>query len=127
MADFLPFVRRWFDETFAEATRAQREGWEAIASGRDTLIVAPTPARPDHHARIAVHPAHERTVPPGAGPHPVPDRRRDPRVDGVQAQRPSGALARAPPGGCRSARCGEPPAADRLLGDGEPDRVGARP
>src|SRR5882762_411854 len=41
-ADFLPFVRRWFDETFAEATRAQREGWEAIASGRDTLIVAPT-------------------------------------------------------------------------------------
>src|SRR5881409_1670120 len=42
MAEFLPFVRRWFDETFAEATRAQREGWEAIASGRDTLIVAPT-------------------------------------------------------------------------------------
>src|SRR6266481_3880928 len=42
MADFLPFIRRWFDETFAEATRAQREGWEAIASGRDTLIVAPT-------------------------------------------------------------------------------------
>src|SRR2546425_2068312 len=42
MADFLPFVRRWFDETFAEATRPQREGWEAIASGRDTLIVAPT-------------------------------------------------------------------------------------
>jgi ATP-dependent Lhr-like helicase len=41
-ADFLPFVRRWFDETFAEATRAQREGWDAIASGRDTLIVAPT-------------------------------------------------------------------------------------
>ncbi len=42
MADFLPFIRRWFDETFAEATRPQREGWEAIASGRDTLIVAPT-------------------------------------------------------------------------------------
>src|SRR3989475_66028 len=42
MADFLPFVRRWFAETFAEATRPQREGWEAIASGRDTLIVAPT-------------------------------------------------------------------------------------
>src|SRR5580765_2334664 len=42
MADFLPFVRRWFDDTFAEATRAQREGWDAIASGRDTLIVAPT-------------------------------------------------------------------------------------
>src|SRR6266850_2076349 len=42
MADFLPFVRRWFDDTFAEATRPQREGWDAIASGRDTLIVAPT-------------------------------------------------------------------------------------
>src|SRR6058998_1062609 len=42
MADFLPFIHRWFDETFAEATRPQREGWEAIASGRDTLIVAPT-------------------------------------------------------------------------------------
>src|SRR5919204_288054 len=42
MPEFLPFVRRWFDATFAEATRPQREGWEAIASGRDTLIVAPT-------------------------------------------------------------------------------------
>jgi ATP-dependent Lhr-like helicase len=42
MADFLPFVRRWFDTTFPEATRPQREGWDAIASGRDTLIVAPT-------------------------------------------------------------------------------------
>src|SRR5437867_9689326 len=42
MADFLPFVRRWFEDTFAQATRPQVEGWEAIASGRDTLIVAPT-------------------------------------------------------------------------------------
>jgi ATP-dependent helicase Lhr and Lhr-like helicase len=42
MPPFLSFVRRWFDTTFAEATRPQREGWEAIASGRDTLIVAPT-------------------------------------------------------------------------------------
>src|SRR5215470_12258765 len=42
MAEFLPFVRRWFDSTFPEATRPQREGWDAIASGRDTLIVAPT-------------------------------------------------------------------------------------
>ena len=32
--------RSW--QTFADATRAQREGWDAIASGRDTLIVAPT-------------------------------------------------------------------------------------
>src|SRR5216117_1340113 len=42
MPAFLPFVRSWIDDTFAEATRAQREGWDAIASGRDTLIVAPT-------------------------------------------------------------------------------------
>src|SRR5689334_16838580 len=42
MPQFLPFVRRWFEQTFTDATRPQREGWEAIASGRDTLIVAPT-------------------------------------------------------------------------------------
>jgi len=42
MPEFLPFVRHWFDETFSEATLPQRQGWEAIASGRDTLIVAPT-------------------------------------------------------------------------------------
>src|SRR5882672_4391754 len=42
MPEFLPFVRRWFEDTFAQATRPQIEGWEAIASGRDTLIVAPT-------------------------------------------------------------------------------------
>ncbi len=42
MPPFLPFVHRWFAETFREPTQPQREGWEAIASGRDTLIVAPT-------------------------------------------------------------------------------------
>src|SRR5213083_1675460 len=42
MPQFLPFVRRWFEATFTEATRPQREGWDAIASQRDTLIVAPT-------------------------------------------------------------------------------------
>ena len=42
MPEFLPFVRRWFDAAFHEATPPQRDGWEAIASGRDTLIVAPT-------------------------------------------------------------------------------------
>ena len=42
MPEFLPFVRRWFESTFSEATPPQRDGWEAIASGRDTLIVAPT-------------------------------------------------------------------------------------
>jgi ATP-dependent Lhr-like helicase len=39
---FLPFVQRWFADTFREPTPPQRAGWEAIASGRDTLIVAPT-------------------------------------------------------------------------------------
>jgi ATP-dependent Lhr-like helicase len=42
MPEFLPFVRRWFAHAFAEATPPQRGGWDAIASGRDTLIVAPT-------------------------------------------------------------------------------------
>src|SRR5262245_54851269 len=42
MPDFLPFTRRWFAETFAGPTPPQRDGWDAIASGRDTLIVAPT-------------------------------------------------------------------------------------
>src|SRR5260370_26497375 len=42
MPEFLPFVRRWFEATFTEATPPQRDGWDAIASGRDTLIVAPT-------------------------------------------------------------------------------------
>src|SRR5215470_12635277 len=42
MPEFLPFVHRWFTGAFAEATRPQREGWEAIAEGRDTLVVAPT-------------------------------------------------------------------------------------
>src|SRR5439155_693265 len=42
MPEFLPFVRSWFDATFTAATPPQRDGWDAIASGRDTLIVAPT-------------------------------------------------------------------------------------
>ncbi|MBI4246250.1 MAG: DEAD/DEAH box helicase, partial [Candidatus Rokubacteria bacterium] len=42
MPPFLPFVSRWFETSFSEATEPQRRGWEAIASGRDTLIVAPT-------------------------------------------------------------------------------------
>jgi ATP-dependent Lhr-like helicase len=39
---FLPFVRRWFEETYGEPTCPQREGWAAIADGHHTLIVAPT-------------------------------------------------------------------------------------
>jgi ATP-dependent helicase Lhr and Lhr-like helicase len=37
-----PSVTSWFSETFGEPTQAQRLGWEAIASGRHTLIAAPT-------------------------------------------------------------------------------------
>lgn len=42
VADFLPWVSRWFRETFGEPTEPQRRGWPAIASGRDALLVAPT-------------------------------------------------------------------------------------
>src|SRR2546425_1201810 len=64
MPEFLPFVRQWLAEAFSEAPRAQREGWEAIASGRDTLIVAPTGSgKPlaaflwalDHLCRLGLH------------------------------------------------------------------------
>ncbi len=42
MRDFHPAVSRWFGERFGEPTPVQRAGWEAIGTGRHTLIVAPT-------------------------------------------------------------------------------------
>src|SRR5205809_7423035 len=42
MSTFHPLVSQWFSETFGQPTPAQRLGWEAIASGRHTLIAAPT-------------------------------------------------------------------------------------
>jgi ATP-dependent helicase Lhr and Lhr-like helicase len=42
MLPFHPLVSSWFSETFGEPTPAQRLGWEAIGSGRHTLIAAPT-------------------------------------------------------------------------------------
>jgi ATP-dependent Lhr-like helicase len=42
LAPFSEPVRAWFASTFAEPTRAQADGWEAIAAGRHTLIHAPT-------------------------------------------------------------------------------------
>jgi ATP-dependent Lhr-like helicase len=39
---FLPPVREWFRSTLGEPTAAQRQGWPAIASGQNTLILAPT-------------------------------------------------------------------------------------
>jgi ATP-dependent Lhr-like helicase len=40
--DFDPLVAGWFAERFGEPTPPQRDGWRAIAAGRDTLIAAPT-------------------------------------------------------------------------------------
>ena len=42
LAAFHPLVARWFTETLGEPTPAQQRGWEAIRSGRHTLIAAPT-------------------------------------------------------------------------------------
>jgi ATP-dependent Lhr-like helicase len=39
---FHPVVARWFQQRFGEPTTPQRLGWDAIRSGRDTLISAPT-------------------------------------------------------------------------------------
>lgn len=39
---FHPVVRDWFLDRFASPTEPQREGWPAIAAGRDVLITAPT-------------------------------------------------------------------------------------
>jgi ATP-dependent helicase Lhr and Lhr-like helicase len=39
---FHPAVASWFGEQFGEPTPPQRMGWPAIASGQNTLIVAPT-------------------------------------------------------------------------------------
>jgi ATP-dependent Lhr-like helicase len=39
---FLPAVRDWFQRSMGEPTPAQRLGWPAIASGQNTLILAPT-------------------------------------------------------------------------------------
>jgi ATP-dependent Lhr-like helicase len=42
LAAFHPAVATWFAERFAAPTEAQARGWAEIASGRDTLIMAPT-------------------------------------------------------------------------------------
>jgi ATP-dependent Lhr-like helicase len=42
LAPFSPAVREWFAASFDRPTRAQREGWKAIARGDHTLILAPT-------------------------------------------------------------------------------------
>lgn len=42
LASFHPLVRDWFLERLGDPSAPQREGWPAIASGDDTLILAPT-------------------------------------------------------------------------------------
>ncbi|MEP6732471.1 MAG: DEAD/DEAH box helicase [bacterium] len=42
LAAFHPIVREWFAETLGVPSAPQRAGWPAIASGADTLILAPT-------------------------------------------------------------------------------------
>jgi ATP-dependent Lhr-like helicase len=43
LVSFHPVVRRWFERRFPLGpTEPQQQGWPAIASGRDTLIAAPT-------------------------------------------------------------------------------------
>ena len=39
---FGPATARWFTDTFAGPTRAQREAWPRIAAGEHTLVLAPT-------------------------------------------------------------------------------------
>src|SRR5512141_1924043 len=42
LAEFHPIVREWFIEMLGAPSAPQRAGWPAIASGADTLILAPT-------------------------------------------------------------------------------------
>ena len=42
LSGFHPIVSRWFAERLGEPTPVQLRGWEAIRTGRDTLIAAPT-------------------------------------------------------------------------------------
>src|SRR5688500_17248523 len=42
LSAFHPLVARWFSESLGAPTSAQERGWDAIRSGRHTLIAAPT-------------------------------------------------------------------------------------
>src|SRR5438045_1611962 len=43
LQDFHPAVRAWFETRFPQGpTPPQEDGWQRIASGKDTLIAAPT-------------------------------------------------------------------------------------
>ena len=42
MSGFSPVARTWFTDAFADPTPAQTGAWQAIAAGRNALVVAPT-------------------------------------------------------------------------------------
>ncbi len=42
LAQFHPIIQEWFRSHFEAPTRAQTDGWSAIAQGQHTLIAAPT-------------------------------------------------------------------------------------
>jgi len=42
LARFAPATQRWFQTTFAAATPVQSAAWDAIASGKHALVIAPT-------------------------------------------------------------------------------------
>src|SRR5918997_2432972 len=42
LSSFHPIIGNWFQDRFGEPTTPQRLGWDAIRSGRPTLIAAPT-------------------------------------------------------------------------------------
>ena len=42
LSSFSPATRAWFEASFDAPTDAQRQGWPAIAEGRNTLLLAPT-------------------------------------------------------------------------------------
>ena len=42
MDHFRPATRDWFTRAFAAPTEVQRRGWERIAAGEHTLLIAPT-------------------------------------------------------------------------------------
>ncbi|MFN8100879.1 MAG: ATP-dependent helicase [Mycobacterium sp.] len=42
LSRFSALTREWFAGTFVEPTPAQAQAWQAIADGKDTLVIAPT-------------------------------------------------------------------------------------
>ncbi len=67
---FLPPVQEWFRAALGEPTPAQRQGWPAIAAGRNTLILAPTGSGKTLAAFLACLDGLWRVSPLTPGPSP---------------------------------------------------------